>query len=115
MAEKLKAKASAAKPDKEGLKTAARKTPVAKDSAKPKRKGNADALAKARAAKGPDNRKVKALIKAKDIQARAGTFRHQMISDLLSSKTAQEFRDKDSKYDAGCLRYAQEAGIVSLA
>jgi hypothetical protein len=115
MAEKLKSKASAAKPDKEGLKAAAKKAPVAPKGAAPKRKGNADALAKARAAKGPDNRKIKALIKAKDIKARPGTFRHKMVSDLISSKTAQEFRDKDSAYDAGCLRYATEAGIVSLS
>lgn len=114
MAEKLKAKATAAKPDKEGLKSAAKKTPVGGASAKPR--GNAAALAKARAARnsGPDMRKVTGLIKPKDIAARAGTFRYQMLSDLLGSKNVQEFRDKDPKYDAGCLRYAESANIVKL-
>jgi hypothetical protein len=110
MAEKLKAKASPKKADTEGLKTAAKKTPVGGKS-----KGNAAALAKARAAKGPDNRKIKALIKPKAIEAREGTFRREMLEALLSSRTVQEFRDKNPKYDAGCLAYAQKAGIVSVA
>jgi len=116
MAEKLKSKASAAKPDKEGLKSAAKAAPVGgKGAAKPK-KGNAEALAKARAARasGPDTRKITKLKKPKDIEARAGTFRHQMLTDLLASNTVQDFRDKNSKYDAGCLRFAQEAGYVKV-
>jgi hypothetical protein len=116
MAEKLKAKASAAKPDKEGLKSAAKAAPVKKGGSAPaKKRGNAEALARARAAKGPDTRKITPKIKAKDIQARAGTFRHQMLNDLLNSKTVAEFKAKNAKYDAGCLRYAEEAGIVSVA
>lgn len=113
MAEKLKAKGSAAKPDKEGLKSAAKKTPVAKG----KPRGNPEALAKARAARQstPDTRKITPKIKAKDITARAGTFRHQMITDALNSKTVDEWKSKgDGKYDAGCLRYLTEQGIISV-
>jgi hypothetical protein len=108
MAAKLKGKASA---DTEGLKKAAKKTPVGG-------KGNADNLAKARAAReprGPDLRKIKPLIKAKDIAAREGTYRHEMLTDLLASKTVQEFRDKNEKYSAGDLRYAIDADIISVA
>lgn len=117
MAEKLKAKASAAKPDKEGLKTAAKAAPVGGNKTSPKNKGNAAALAKARAAKatGPDTRKVKALVKVKDLKARAGTFRRQMLEDLLGSKTVQEFRDKDSKYNAACVAWAQKEGFVQYS
>jgi hypothetical protein len=117
MAEKLKAKASAKKADTEGLKNAAKKTPVAKKGGDaPKKRGNPEALAKARAARdtGPDTRKITALKKAKDIGARAGTYRHSMLTDLLGSKTVQDFRAKNAKYTAGDLRYAQEAGYISL-
>lgn len=118
MAEKLKAKASAAKPDKDGLKSAAKKAPVAKGGGNKgtAKRGNAEALAKARAARssGPDTRKITKLKKAKDIEARDGTFRQRMLQDLLASNTVQDFRDKDKAYDAGCLRYAQEAGYISL-
>lgn len=116
MAEKLKAKASAAKPDKEGLKSAAKSAPVGGKNA-PKKRGNAEALAKARAARssGPDTRKITKLKKPKDIEARAGTFRYQMLADLLASSTVQDWKDKGAgKYDAGCLRYATEAGYVKV-
>jgi hypothetical protein len=125
MAEKLKAKASAAKPDKEGLKTAAKSAPVAKGpkAATGKARGNPEALAKARAAraenKGPDTRKVKALVKAKELTARDGSFRRHMLEDLLSSKTVQEWRDKGTaagrKYDAGCLKFATDNNFVSVS
>jgi hypothetical protein len=58
MAEKLKSKASAAKPDKEGLKNAAKAAPVGKGKAAPK-KGNAEALAKARAARTLDRTRAR--------------------------------------------------------
>ena len=82
----------------------------------PKR-GNAEALAKARAARssGPDTRKIKANVKVKDLKARPGTFRHQMLSDALASKTVQEFRNKNPKYDAGCLKFAISSGTISVA
>jgi hypothetical protein len=125
MAEKLKtqkAAKTAKAPDKDGLKEAARSTPVAKTSAKTGtsggKKGNPDALAKARAARanaGPDTRKIKGLVKAKELSAREGTFRRQMLEDLLASKTVQEWRDKDKKYDASCLKFAVDNGIVSVA
>jgi hypothetical protein len=121
MAEKLKTQKAAKSADKEGLKAAAKEAPVAKTSAKTGtsggRKGNADALAKARAARatGPDTRKVKGLVKAKELSAREGTFRRQMLEDLLTSKTVQEWRDKDKKYDASCLKFAVDNGIVSVA
>lgn len=123
MAEKLKAKATAKKTaDSKGLKAAAKAAPVAKGAkeaaAAPKRRGNPEALKKAREAranKGPDTRKIKALKKVKELDARDGTFRRKMLEDLISSKTVQEFRDKNAKYDAGCLKYAIEAGVVSVA
>ena len=123
MAEKLKAKKTAAKSpataDADGLKTAAKAAPVSKvkpASGKGSGRGNPEALAKARAAraenKGPDTRKIKANVKAKDLQARVGSKRHTMLSDLLNSKTVQEFRDKG--YSAGDLNYATGANIVSV-
>lgn len=116
MAEKLKAKKSAAKADGEGLKAAAKKTPVAKSTAKetPKKRGNPEALKKARESKGPDTRKITALKKPKDIEARVGTFRHRMLADLLASKTVQEFKAKDKAYDGGCLRFGINSGYVSV-
>jgi hypothetical protein len=121
MAEKLKAKAKPVKASTDELKAAAKQTPVVKGAKAPPgtktpaRKGNADALAKARAARaerGPDNRKVKANIKPKDIAARAGSYRHTMLTNLLNAKTVQEFRDKG--HTAGDLAYAVKAGIVSV-
>lgn len=120
MAEKLKAKAKPVKASTDELKAAAKSTPVAKGGGKKGGgKGNLDGLAKARAAraanKGPDTRKIKPLVKAKDLTARVGTFRRNMLDDLLSSKTVQEWRDKDKKYDASCLKFAVDTGIVSVA
>jgi len=115
---------SKATPDKEGLKAAAKSTPVnpakkatpaAKADAPAKPKGNVAALQKARearAAKGPDERKIKVLNKKHT--AREGTFRATMLEDLFASKTVAEFRAKDSKYDAGCLKFAVDAGYVSV-
>jgi hypothetical protein len=112
MAEKLKSKAAPKKANADELKAAAKKTPVGG------KKNVGDNLAKARAARaerGPDMRKIKPLIKAKDIAAREGTYRHEMITDLLDSKTVQEFRDKDERYSAGDLRYAVDANIVMIS
>lgn len=114
MAEKLKSKATPKRANKEALKEAASATPVG-DKKKATGGAKNDNLAKARAARaaaGPDTRKITALKKPKDIEARAGTFRHTMLSDLLSSKTVDEFRQKNSKYDAGCIRYAVGAGYI---
>jgi len=113
MAEKLKAKAT--RPNKAALKAAAASTPVAGDRATPKKRGNPEALKKAREAKGPDTRKIKALIKAKDINARAGSFRHQMLSDLLASKTVDEFKQKDAKYNAACVNFGVSQGAISVS
>lgn len=116
MAEKLKAKKSATKPDTDGLKTAAKKTPVAKKGADgtPKKRGNPEALAKARAARsaGPDTRKITANKKPKDIAARPGSYRHGMLTKLLAAKTVQDA--KDAGVTAGDLRYAIDAGYVSV-
>lgn len=112
MAEKLKTKTAPKKGNAKALKEAATAAPVGGEKTAPKRKGNADALAKARAAKGPDTRKIVALKKPKEIEARAGSFRHQMLTDLLSSKTVDDFKGKGDKYDAGCIRYAVEAGYI---
>ncbi len=116
MAEKLKAKATKASPAAAELKTAAKAAPVGGKKGASPRKGasNGDALAKARAAKntGPDNRKIKVLIKKPE--AREGSKRALMLADLISSKTVQEFRDKGS-YSAGDVRYAIGAGIISVS
>lgn len=124
MAEK---KLAPKKGDAEALKTAAKKAPVGgpKTEAAPKKpRGNPEALAKAReqnAGKQAELRakKIKALKKPKEIEAREGSFRHTMLTDLLSSKTVGEFYDKSpadskSKYDAGCLRFAEGAGYIEL-
>lgn len=119
MAEKLKAKGGTKKTaDKDGLKEAAKKAPVARGAAAgetgTKKRGNADALKKAREAKGPDTRKIKALKKPKDIEAREGTFRRKMLEDILAAKTVAEWREKNSKYDSGCLKFAVDNGYVSV-
>ena len=92
----------------------------AKGGDKPKAKGNPEALAKAREASAASReasraRKIKPLIKPKDIAAREGTFRHQMLTDLLAAKTVGDFYDAGEKYDAGCLRFAVENNIVSVS
>lgn len=126
MAEKLKSKTAAAKApkvaDKEALKSAAKAAPVGgkKAGSAPAKKGNAEALAKAREARSntPDTRKIKPLVKAKDLTSREGSFRRFMSEDALTSKTVQEWRDKgkaaDRKYDAGCLKFLVDNNIVSV-
>lgn len=111
MAEKLKSKGTAAKPDKDGLKAGAKKAPAGGA----KKRGNPEALAKARAARSnePDNRKIKVLIKKPE--AREGSYRARMLAALVSSKTVAEFRAKDKAFTAGDLGYAVKAGIVSVA
>lgn len=118
MAEKLKGKAAPAKTDKAPAKG------KGADKAAPatKGKGNPEALAKARAASEGKRaemrlKKIKALKKPKEIEAREGTFRHRMLTDLLASKTVGDFYDAakgDDKYDAGCLRFAEGAGYVTV-
>lgn len=114
MAEKLKGKTPAAKVEK---------APKADKAAAPaKAKGNPEALAKARAASDGKRaearlQKIKPLKKAKEIEAREGTFRHRMLSDLLAAKTVGDFYESakgDDKYDAGCLRFAEGAGYVTV-
>lgn len=109
MAEKLKSKSAPKQADTKALKTAAAKTPVGGA----KKRGNPEALKRAREAKAPDTRKIKALIKPKDITAREGSTRRTMLEALLSSKTVAEFRAKG--YSAGDLNYAIGADIVSVA
>lgn len=115
--------------DADTLKTAAKaapakKAPPPKAVAAPKAAPADDRLAKGRAVLAEKGaamraRKIKAVLKPKDITAREGTFRHQMLLDLLSSKTVGEFYEKTpadskSKYDAGCVRYAEGAGFIEL-
>lgn len=111
MAEKLKSKTAPKKADTKALKAAAGKTPVGGA----KRKGNAEALAKAREAKGPDLRKIKALKKVKDITAREGSFRFNMLSDLINSKTVQEFKDKDEAYNGSCVTFGIKEGYITAS
>lgn len=84
MAEKLKAKSTG---NAKALKAAAAKTPVggAKKTAGTKPKGNADALARARAAKNI-NRKYKPLVKAKDLTLRDGSWTQYMVTTILANK-----------------------------
>lgn len=113
MAEKLKSKASAAKPDKAGLKAAAKSTPVAKGKGGGK-KGNADALARARAAKkeaaGPDTRKITVL--KKDHGAREGSARANILNTIYKAKTVQAAIDAGVK--SGDVAWASRAGYISL-
>lgn len=110
MAEKLKAK-SAAKPDKAGLKSAAKSAPVAKG---PKGKGNADNLAKARAvraaAQGPDNRRI--TVVKKDHGARAGTARAELLGKIYKAKTVQAAVDAGVKKSD--VSWAAREGYISL-
>lgn len=117
MAEKLKAKGSKAA-DTKGLKSAASKTPVAKKTSKSdasKRRGNPEALAKARAAraanKGPDNRKI--TVVKKDHGARAGTKRADMLNIVLKAKTVQTALDNGATMVD--IRFAQTQGLIKLS
>jgi len=63
--------------------------------------------------------KIKALKKIKEIVAREGTFRLEMLTAVLTAKTVGEFYEMSpmegkSKFDASCLRFAEEHGYVSL-
>lgn len=84
MAEKLKTKASKTA-DTKGLKAAASKTPVGGKTDKPKKAGNADALARARAAKNV-NRKYKPLVRAKDLKLRDDSWTKYMVETILANK-----------------------------
>lgn len=111
MAEKLKGKAAPAK-------DTAKKAP-AKGGAKGGNKGNPEALAKAQEAAAGKRaemraRKIKPLKKVKDIEAREGSFRHQMLQDVLAAKTVGDFYDAAEKNDAGCLKFAIDNGYVSV-
>lgn len=132
MADKLKTKGSLKAGDKEALKGAAKDAPVGKKprtapepkaekAEASKKRGNPEALAKARETrkdKGPDNRKIKALIKAKDIKAREGSYRREMVEALLSSKTVQEFYETKliggKKPTSGDLAYAVKDELVTV-
>lgn len=114
MAEKLSKKSAAGKEKAAAEKAApAKKAPAAK-------KGNPEALAKAREAsagarEAAKARKIKPLVKPKELEAREGTFRRTMLEDILKAKTVGEFYDMNEKYDAGCLRFAVDNNIVSIA
>lgn len=111
MAEKLKAKGGAApkttgkapkKGDAEALKAAAKDTPVGGKKAKgaapaeaPKRKGNIEALNKAREARSGDTeaykkQKIKVLVKAKDSGLRADSDRQRKLEFVQRFKTVGE-------------------------
>lgn len=109
MAEKLKAKAAG---NKAALSEAAKKAPVAaKGAAAPKKNpGNAAALAAARAAKGPDLRKIKVLKKAHG--ARDGTGRAIMLDKIYGAKTVQEA--KDAGVTGSNVSWAAKEGYISL-
>lgn len=114
------------KGDAEALKGAAAKAPVGGGKAsKPKQSdGQKAGLAKAQEqtrarSAAAQAKKITALKKPKDIQAREGSFRHTMLTDLLASKTVGEFlaktpADSKSKYDSGCLRFAEKEGYVKI-
>jgi hypothetical protein len=114
MAEKLKSK-SAAKADKEGLKAGAKAAPVSKKAST--KRGNPEALAKARAAKGPPpNRKYKGLVKAKDLTLRGWTRRMAEIAlGNTTTDAANAELKKDKEYSDKRIDYSWLAskGIIS--
>jgi len=129
MAEKLKAKgatkSSAKAPTKgnaKALKEAAADAPVKKTApAKPamnekpaNRKGNPEALAKARAARadaGPDKRKITVLKKPHG--ARDGTARAALLDKIYRSKTVDGADENGVK--KADVSWAAKAGYISLA
>jgi hypothetical protein len=134
MAEKLKAKGgaaaksggkAAAKGDAEALKAAAKTAPVGGKKAAteaPKKRGNPEALAKAREARaaGPDTRKITVVGTAKEHLAgvREGSYRGLMLAGLFRSKTVQAFKELEinGKHPtSGDLKYAVDAGFVTVA
>lgn len=122
MADKLKSKGKPADAAAKGKgKTAPAAAADAAPATKAKGKGNPEALKKAQEASAGKRaearaKKIKALKKPKDIEAREGSFRAQMLTDLLgcNGKTVGDFYEMNDKYDAGCLRFATEAGFVSV-
>lgn len=104
MAQKLASKAA--------LKKAAAKAPVVKGTGP--RKGNAEALAKAREAKkaatGPDTRKITVLKKPHG--ARDGTTRCTLLDTIYKSKNVQAAVDSGVK--AGDVAWAAREGYVRL-
>lgn len=88
MAEKLKAKATG---NAAALKAAAKKTPVGGEKKAPAKRGNADALAAARAAKNV-NRKYKPLVKAKDLTLRDNSWTKYMVETILANKDTDSAR-----------------------
>lgn len=110
----------AKKGDAEGLKAAAKAAPVApkaEKAAAPKAKGNAEALAKARADKGPDNRKIAINPDHKKGNPyRDGTKAHATFEHMKTCKTVQDFKDGlTSDHDGGYLRYASRDGYITLS
>lgn len=83
------------------------------------KKGNPAALEKAHAAAKAKSSalrasKIKALVKPAELKGREGTFRRTMLQDVLKAKTVGEFMEMDPKYDAGCLRFAESEGYISV-
>lgn len=81
------------------------------------RKGNPEALAKARAARAEGASKLRAMkikVVNKKHTARSGTFRAQMLDDLFTCKTVGDFYDMNEKYDGGCVRWAERSGFIEL-
>jgi hypothetical protein len=103
---------------KEELKAAAKEAPVKGNKAAatgdaPKKKGNPEALAAARAAKdsGPDNRKITVL--KKDHGARDGTKRADLLNKIFKNKTVQAAVDAGVKKSD--VSWAAREGYISLS
>lgn len=111
MAQKLATKNAPKAGNAKALKAAAAKTPVGKGGG---RKGNADALARAREAKkaatGPDTRKITVLKKPHG--AREGTTRCTILDTVYKAKTVQAAVEAGIK--AGDVAWAAREGYIRL-
>lgn len=93
------------------------KAAAAPAAAGEKKRGNPEALEKARAARAEGASKMKAMkikVLNKNHGARDGTFRASMLNDLFAAKTVGEFYEAGEKYDAGCVRWAEKQGYIEL-
>lgn len=95
-------------------KAAPAKTTAKKAEAPAKKKGNPEALAKARAARaeaGPDTRKITVL--KKDHGARAGSKRAELLNSIFKAKTVQAAVEAGTKKSD--VAWAAREGYISLA
>jgi hypothetical protein len=123
--EKTMAEANTKLSRKDELKKAAKETPVAgKKAAAPKlaapaRKGNPDALAKARAARAAPavNKPYKVLVKTNP--GREGTWTHAMVEHIIGATSTDDAKaslaaDKENKHRKLDFSWAAAKGIIKI-